>query len=93
VVEKPDDTPAEEATAFVTGMMYGDGGWQMAVRMSDSGKMRYFRQGDSIEIGRFSGEIVELDGRRAIITRDEQLVQVHLGQNLGQAVALADQAS
>ena len=30
--------PDEAAKAFVTGMTYGEGGWQMAVRMSDSGE-------------------------------------------------------
>lgn len=82
----------EASQAFVTGMTYGEGGWQMAIRMRDSGRMRYFRPGDRIEIGRFEGELVEVDGRRAILFRDNQRVVILLGQNLGQAQVLADQA-
>jgi len=83
---------AEAAQAFITGMTYGDGGWQMAIRMRDSGQIRYFRQGDSIRIGRFAGEVVELDGRRAIVSNKDQRLVILLGQNLGQAQVLADQA-
>lgn len=86
------ETADESAQAFLTGMTYGEGGWQLAIRMHDSGEMRYFRQGDSIEIGQFSGEIIELDGRRVIVTHNDQRKQIMLGQNLGQAVVLPDEA-
>ncbi|MCH7752135.1 MAG: hypothetical protein IH898_08285, partial [Planctomycetes bacterium] len=78
-IQQVAESPDEAAQAKITGMTYGEGGWQMTIRMGDSGRVRYFRQGDSIEIGRFSGEIVELDGRRAIVSRDDQHVLILLG--------------
>jgi hypothetical protein len=90
VVEKPDDTPAEEATAFVTSLNQGEEGWQMAVRMSDSGSVKYFRVGDEISIGRFSGLVEEIDRRRVIVTQDEKRLVIFGGQNLGQAIELSD---
>ncbi len=84
---KPDEEApdAEAEGAFITGMTYGAGGWQMSIRLSESGKLRYFRRGDRIEIGRFSGEIAELDGRRVIISNDQGRHELVLGQNLSQA--------
>jgi hypothetical protein len=73
-------------------MTYGEGGWQMSIRMRDSGRIRFFRQGDSIRIGRFSGEVVEMDGRRAIVSSKSQKLVILLGQNLSQAQVLVDQA-
>ena len=46
-----------------------------------------------IEIGRFNGTLVELDGRRAILTRNQQRLQIQLGQSLSQAIELTDEAS
>ncbi len=96
-IDKPSEqqvaeSPDEAAQAKITGMTRGEGGWQMTIRMGDSGRVRYFRQGDSIEIGRFSGEIVELDGRRAVVSRDDRRVQILLGQNLEQAVVISEEA-
>ena len=85
VAEGPD---TDAASAYITSMTHGAGGWQVSVRMVDSGKLFYYRQGDSIEIGRFSGEILKLDGRRAIIDSDEGPVEIYLGQNLSQARAV-----
>jgi hypothetical protein len=88
-----DTGDSEAAQAFVTGMTYGEGGWQMAIRMKDSGKIRYYRPGDRIRIGRFSGELVELDGRRAIVAGRNQRLVLQLGQNLSQAQeVVGDQA-
>jgi len=80
------------AQARFTGTTYGQGGWQMAVRMEDSGDILFFREGDPIEIGRFAGQITALDGRSAIVTLKNQQVVVRLGQYLSQAQPLADQA-
>jgi hypothetical protein len=85
--------PANEADqAFVSGMTQGENGWLMSVRMQDSGRMLYFRAGDSIQIGKFSGMISEIGERRAIVKTDTAELQVHLGQTLGQAQPLAKQA-
>jgi len=80
------------AQARFTGTTYGQGGWQMAIRMEESGDMLFFRQGDPIEIGRFAGQITELDGRRVIVTLKNQQVLIRLGQYLSQAQLLVDQA-
>jgi len=80
------------AQARFTGMTHGQGGWQMAIRMEDSGDILFFREGDPIEIGRFAGQITTLDGRSAIVTLKNQQVLVRLGQYLSQAQSLADQA-
>jgi hypothetical protein len=90
VVEAVSD---EAAKAVVSSLNHGEGGWQMAIRMSDSGKVTYFRVGDEISIGQFTGRVEEMDGRRAIISLEDKRVQIFGGKNLGQAVALPDQAS
>jgi hypothetical protein len=88
-----DSGDSQAAQAYITSMNYGAGGWQMTVRMRDSGELRYFRPGDRIRIGRFSGKLVEVDGRRAIVSKDNQRLLLFLGQNLSQAQVLTDSAS
>jgi hypothetical protein len=86
--------PSEDkvaALAFITSMTQGENGWQMSVRMSDSGKIHYYRVGDSIQIGQFVGQIAELEGRRVIVTIGDQQFLVKLGQNLSQARPITDQ--
>lgn len=85
-----DESDPQAEAAFVTGMTYGADGWQMSIRMNDSGKLRYFRRGDRIDIGKFSGEVAELDGRRVIITNDGGRHELVLGQNLSQARRLSE---
>ena len=80
------------AKARFTGTTYGQGGWQMTVRMEDSGEIFFFREGDPIEIGRFAGQITTLDGRTAIVTLKSQQVMVRIGQYLSQAQPIANQA-
>ncbi len=80
------------AQAFVTGMTYGKSGWQMSVRMQDSGKIQFFREGDAIAIGSFTGSITKLDGRFAVVTIGNQQMRVRLGQSLSQAQPVADLA-
>jgi hypothetical protein len=80
------------AQALVSSMTRGQAGWQMSVRMKDSGKIHFFREGDPIAIGAFVGSITKLDGRFAIVTIGKERMQVRLGQNLSQAQPLADLA-
>jgi hypothetical protein len=90
VASKP---PANEADqALISAMGQGESGWYMSVRMKDSGRMMYFRVGDAIQIGSFSGKVSEIDGRRAIVDKDGGQLQVYLGQPLSQAKPLAQQA-
>ena len=64
----------------------------MSIRMQDSGKLFFYRQGDPIQIGQFQGIIAELEGRQAIIETDGKRLILRLGQNLGEAKPLADSA-
>ena len=57
----------------------------MAITMEDAKKSLHFRRGDSINIGKFTGTVVELDSRRAVIETADGRVEVQLGQNLGEA--------
>ncbi len=85
--------PANEADqALISGMGQGESGWYMSIRMKDSGRMMYFRVGDSIQVGKFTGKVSAIDGRRAIVEQDGKQMQVHLGQSLGQAQPVARQA-
>jgi hypothetical protein len=93
VASKPVPTANEAEQAFISGMTQGAEGWQMSVRMKDSGKMLYFRTGDSIAIGGFSAKIIEIGDRRVIVERDGSQLQVFLGQNLNQAQPFKPQAS
>ena len=86
------ESPDEAAKAFITSLIEGEGGWQMAVRMSDSGKVSYFRVGDEIQIGQFIGRVEDIDGRRVIVSQEEKRVQIFGGKNLGQAVVLPEEA-
>ena len=76
--------PDEAAKAFVTGMMDGGSGWQLAVRMEDSGKILYFREGDSIQLGHLAGTIASLDGRRVVVQTTDEKRTFKLGQNFAQ---------
>jgi hypothetical protein len=83
---------SEADQAFISGMTQGAEGWQISVRMKDSGKMLYFRAGDSIAIGAFNAKVIEVGNRRVILERDGSQLQVFLGQNLGQAQPFSPQA-
>jgi hypothetical protein len=93
VASKAAPTANESAQAFISGMTQGAEGWQMSVRMKDSGRMLYFRTGDSIAIGDFNAKIIEIGNRRVIVERDGNQLQVFLGQNLNQAQPFKPQAS
>ena len=92
VAEPSEQQVAEAAKAFITSLIEGEGGWQMAVRMSDSGKVSYFRVGDEIQIGQFIGRVEAIDRRRVIVSQEEKRVQIFGGKNLGQAVVLPEEA-
>jgi hypothetical protein len=91
VASRPASNEAEQA--FVSGLTQGAEGWQMSVRMKDSGRMLYFRRGDSIAIGTFNAKVIEIGDRRVIVERDGSQLQVFLGQNLNQAQPYQPQAS
>jgi hypothetical protein len=87
---KPATSEADQA--FISGMTQGAEGWQISVRLKDSGKMLYFRAGDSIAIGTFNATVIDIGDRRVIVERDGSQLQVFLGQNLGQAQPYKPQA-
>lgn len=91
--EEPEDTEAKQA--IFSSINYGQDGWLMSIRMKNSGKVHYFREGDEIEIGRFYGTLEMLDGnrRRAVIMTDTEWVEIWFGQTLDQAAPLDDFAS
>lgn len=93
LASKPETAPNEADQAFISGMTQGAEGWQMSVRMRDSGRMLYFRAGDSIAIGDFNAKIIEIGDRRVIVERNGSQLQVFLGQNLNQAQPFKPQAS
>ncbi len=78
------------AGSVVTAMYYGLGGWQMDVRKKDAADLLHFHQGDEIEIGKVKGKVIDVDGdrRRAIIETDKGRIEIRLGQNFGEAVAV-----
>lgn len=93
--EIADAEDAEAAQANFSGINYGQDGWQMSVRMKNTGKVFYYREGDTIEIGQFKGTIEKLDGnrRRAIVASEAGRQQIRLGQTLAEAEPLGDEAS
>jgi len=85
----------EAAQAKFSAIHYGQDGWVMLVRMQNSGKIYYFQEGDTIEIGRFVGKIEKLDGdlRRAILTTDSARVELRWGKTLAEVEPLVERAS
>jgi hypothetical protein len=67
---------------------YGAYGWRMGVKTGESGDMKYYHQGDDIEIGKLKGKVVEIESRRAIIETDKGRVEVRFGQSFADAVPL-----
>lgn len=82
------DDAASKAT--FSGIHYGEDGWLMLVRMKESGKLHYFREGDEISIGEFQGTIEQLDGdrRRAIVDTGRRRVQILFGKTLAEAIPM-----
>jgi hypothetical protein len=83
--EKADGGAGEESKAVVRGFVSDADAFVMTIKIDEPAKTRHFRAGDSIEFGKFSGKVVELDGRHAVIETANGKVEVRLGQNLGEA--------
>ena len=67
---------------------YGEYGWRMGVKMKDAPDMKYYHQGDDVEIGKLNGKIVQLDGRRVVIETAKGRVEVQFGRNFGEALPI-----
>ena len=65
---------------------YGEYGWRMGVKLKDATELKYYHQGDDIEIGKLKGKIVQLDGRRVVIETAKGRVEVRFGRNFGEAL-------
>ena len=92
---EPTDTAKEDtdaAQARFSSFNHGRGGWLMSVRMEKTGKVYIFREGDTIEIGKFKGTLERLDGerRRAILSSESGEGQVRRQVRLGQTLAEAE---
>jgi hypothetical protein len=92
----PHTPAANDAGALANGawvssiMSDGNGGWHLWIKSGEPPKTRKFKQGDKLEYGTFTGTLVELDNRRAVIETANGRVEVRLGQNLGQATPVED---
>jgi len=94
VPESEEEKSDQEATqAKFSGIHYGQEGWQMSVRMNSTGKVLYYREGDTLEIGQWKGTIKQLDGneRRAVLLSASGRQQIRLGQTLAEAEPLGDE--
>ncbi len=74
----------EAAKAFVTGMTQGGNGWRFSVRMEDSGKVLYFREGDSIQLGKLDGTVASIDARQVVVQTADEMRTFKLGQSFAQ---------
>lgn len=95
-VDQPIKVANDEASkATFSGIHYGDSGWLMLVRMEETGKLLYFREGDQISIGQFQGTVEQLDGdqRLAVVLTGSQRVQVLFGKALSEAVPMRGRRS
>jgi hypothetical protein len=60
----------------------------MGVKMKDSSELKYYHEGDEIEIGQIKGKVVQLDGRRVVIETAKGRVEVRFGRTFGEATPL-----
>jgi hypothetical protein len=92
-------TPADDGAGQANAARFsgvssdGQGGWHMWVSTSQPAKTRRFKQGDKLEFGSFSGELVEIDERHAVIQTAKGRVEVRFGQTLGQATPVAESST
>lgn len=83
--EQKDEIAAKTEFAWTD---YGEYGWRMGVKVKDSSDMKYYHEGDEIEIGQLKGKVVQLDGRRVVIETAKGRVEVRFGRNFGEATPL-----
>ena len=90
---KADGKPGEQKDEIAAGSKfewsdYGEYGWRMGVKMKDSSELKYYHEGDEIEIGQLKGKVVQLDGRRVVIETAKGRFDVRFGRNFGEATPL-----
>lgn len=78
----------ESADTFFTWQTYGERGRMMGLRTKSSGKMRYYYQGDSVEVGQFKGKVLEVEDSRVILETDKGKMELRIGQSLNEAVVI-----
>ena len=87
--EAPD---ADAAAAKITSIFSdGDSGWQLSVKAKD--KVTYYRLGDSIEIGRVKGTLLEIDGRRVVLKTEKGRLELRLGQTFAEGTLVETPAA
>jgi hypothetical protein len=66
-------------------MSDGLGGYHVWITTENPPKTHKFKTGDKVEFGTFTGTLIEIDMRHAVIETANGKVEVKLGQTLGQA--------
>jgi hypothetical protein len=84
---------AQAADAVATMMTYGDRGWRLGLRIKSTGAMRYFHEGDAIEIGQFKGKVLQIERRRVVFETDKGKMELRINQNLSEATVIASPAA
>jgi hypothetical protein len=77
------DAGAAGGARFATAVSDGQGGYHMWV--STDANTRKFKPGDKIEYGKFSGTVLEVDLRHAVIETADGKMEVRAGKTLGEA--------
>jgi hypothetical protein len=81
------------AKTVLTSTTYTNEGWMMWTRNEESGEVKHYVTGDSIEVGKVKGKIVEIERRRAVIETDKGRLEISWGQKFSDAVPLAAPAA
>lgn len=79
---------AEAADTVFSWQTYADRGPKIGLRTKASGKMRYFYEGDRVEVGQFKGKIIEIEERRIVFETDKGKMELRFGQPLNEAVVI-----
>lgn len=80
-----DPNAALAGAKFATAVSDGDGGYHMWILTENPAKTRKFKVGDKLEFGTFTGKLVEVDTRHAVIETASGLMEVFAGQKLAEA--------